>query len=134
MTGSRGFEHVKSAVMAFAKARGITDEDFDAFDEATGTFKWSTNWENNLDKDFDRDAMKMAGAIRLFERAIEADDLLAARAAPMRVAMYLHRLYNILEYLEDDIVKLTLDPRLQWPDFPADYVIPEEYGYQDRRS
>lgn len=132
MTGSMGLEHVKCAVMAFAKARGITDEDFGAFDETTGTFEWSTNWENNLDKDFDRDAMKMVRAMRLFERALEADDLLAARAAMMRVAMYLHRLHNILEYLEEDIVKLALDRRLQWPDFPADYVIPEKYGYHDR--
>lgn len=124
------FNRVKNVLMALAKESGLTDEDLGEYNSDLDKFEWNLDWNSDLNGSFERDIEMFKGGIDLYEDALANEDLLAAKAGLQDANIAAHNLMSFFDAFREDLTKIAIDPRFNWPKFPEDYKVPKHYRYK----
>ena len=123
------FDKVKNLLIELAKAHGQSDDDLSCYNAEADEFEWSINWRSDLNKSFEIDLERFEAGVDLYERALNNNDLLAAKAVLQDAKIASQNLANFFDAFMVDLTKIMTDWRFNWPKFPDGYKVPESYGY-----
>ncbi len=126
------FNEIEDIIISLAVKHG---ESVEKIKSPTWKFR-DLNWQwilkgSNQQELFDKDMFLLSEAISLYKKALDQDDLLAAKNGIMTAQLAAQNLSGFFDSMMSDMRMVMRNSEdFKWPEFPDPYEVPESYNYK----
>jgi hypothetical protein len=120
MNDKFNFNDAQAWLMAFAKQRGLTEQQVQE--------KWDLDYKHLPQENLEREMREFLAGMALFQNAFEQKDFTTAVCGLLHASIRANGLSDFFAALHTDTRHALTG--FEWPAIPDDYEIPEHYGYR----